>query len=102
MLRQAAGSRKTADEDDDVVTIITIYSANGTEPMSPVNCCPAMTTFAKLVHELRPNQPAATYNYDLHMPSPLCSRSQSDECLSSLRIRNTFKAHPCENVVNVY
>src|SRR5262245_66466819 len=51
---------------------------------------------------LRAYQAGAADNDDLHMRSPFCSRPQSDECLSSLRIRTTFKAHPSENVANVY
>ncbi len=28
-----------------------------------------MAELSKLVHDFRPNQPAATYNYDFHMRS---------------------------------
>jgi hypothetical protein len=61
-----------------------------------------MTLFTKIVHELGPNQPGATYDYDFHIALLSLVARNSGECSSALRIRITFKAHPCENVANVY
>ena len=51
---------------------------------------------------LRADQAGAPDDDDLHIRSPFCSRPQSDDCLSSLRIRITVKTHPCEKVANIY